>query len=581
MKNQSTKHKRKRTLLSPDLLHGFLDVLPGMAERGPLLALAHDGFSLEGYLYQQQRGKTVLLAQAQSRALNFAAAVADVLGQLPQRPRRAVLASVSATLALLDLPVDVDHPRPAKEMLNLVRWEMEPLLAEQIHAWTIGNLLIGRGIVARADIERLLDEQTARRRAGDTPRLGELAVQAELAKREQVEECIALQSQLLSQDEQIVCAWSPQAMASQPGGRSLWLAAAMDLTVQARWVAACEKLGLRLQAIVPLTGSSLPSLPEKSGLVLETSAVGSALFRLGNGRPLEFSSQSHGHRDTREVIETLLAERLTPGDREVTFHAYTEDALALGAALGEHFSRPIVTSPAPHPGRLAFAAWNARYALGKGALLAKLPGSEPPPPPLKRPQTWTVLSAAALLLLIGGYEAAAYARQQSTMKEIRALIAQKEQLATRNNTVAADKQRAKQARDALVTTQTEVDALRAELDFHQNELGGRGEFVATVLAALSNTVGPEVRVESVAESSWFELEIIAWSLSQAAGYRFARDLTEALEKWHLAAGDVDIREQPGGEGMPGYNVKFMLSRGPALTTAPVAEPATVSTGSAP
>lgn len=574
---KKTSHGHKRRFLSPESLHGFLDALPGMAERGPLLALAHDGFSLEGYLYQPQRGKTVLLAQAQSRAVNFAAAVADVLGQLPQRPRRAVLASASATLALLDLPVDADHPRPAKEMLNLVRWEMEPLLSEQIHAWTIGNLLVGRGVAARADIQHLLDEQAARRQTGDTPRLGELAVQTELAKREQIEECVALQSQLLSQDEQIVCAWSPQAIASQPGGRSLWLAAAMDLTVQARWVAACEKLGLRLQAIVPLTGASLPSLPEKSGLVLETSAIGSALFRLENGRPLELYSQAHGHREPREAIETLLAERLTPDDREVAFQAYTEDALALAAALGEHFSRPVVAVEAPHPGRLAVAAWSARHVLGKGALLAKLPGSEPPPPPFKRPQTWAALSAAALLLLIGGYEAAAYARQHSAMQEVRALVAKKEQLAARNSTVAADRQRAQAARDALAATQVEVDVLRAELDFHQKELGGRGEFVATVLAALSNTAGPELRVEAVAESGWFELEVVAWSLSQAAGYRFARDMTDALEKWHLAAGDVDIREQSGGEGMPGYSVKFTLSRGPAAAAKPAAAPA----GSAP
>ena len=122
--------------------------------------------------------------------------------------------------------------------------------------------------------------------------------------------------------------------------------------------------------------------------------------------------------------------------------------------------------------------------------------------------------------------------------------------------------------------------MRAELDFHQKELGGRGEFVATVLAALSSTVGPEVRIESVAEASWFELEIGAWALSQAAGYRFARDLTDALEKWHLAAGDVDIREQPGGGGVPGYSVKLTLSREPGLTAAP-AEPVTVLTGSAP
>lgn len=569
--------RRKPGFLPPDLLRDFIDALPGMAERGPLLALAHDGFSLEGYLYQQQRGKTVLLAQAQSRAVNFAAAVADVLGQLPQRPRRAVLASSSATLALLDLPIDMDHPRPAKEMFNLVRWEMEPLLAEQVAAWTIGNFLIGRGIVERDEIERLVDEQTSRRRTGDAPRLGELAVQAGLASREQVEECIALQAQLLSQDEQIVCAWSPQAVAPQPGGRSLWLAAAMDLTVQARWVAACEKLGMRLEGIVPMTGSSLPALAEKSGLLVEEiHAIGSALFRLEQGRPLEYSFRLHGHRAPGEAIKTLLAERLTPDDREVVFHAYTDNAPALAERLSAYFSRPFAAPPAPHAGRMALAAWGARNALDKGGLLARLPGSEPPPPPLKRPQTWAALSAAALLLLVGGYEAFAYIRQQDAMQEIQALIAQKAQITARNSTVEADKQRAQKARDALVETQAEIDALRAELDFHQKELGGRGAFVAAVLAALPNTVGQEIRLESVAETSWFELEISAWALSQAAGYRFVRDLSEALGQWRLAAGDVDIREQSGSAGVPGYSVKFVLARDQEAAAA-TGKPADIAT----
>ena len=226
----------------PPAFADFIWALPGIAGRAPVLALAHDGFSLHGALVTRQgKGMTVTDVTV-SRAVSFAAALGEVVEGLNRMPgggrsRRAVLATVSAVPALLDLPVEADIPKPARDMLGMVRWEMEPLMAEQIGLWSLGALLQGRGYLDHASRAAVAEECVRRQREagvqgvrGSPPpvRFGETALALGRVRREQVEECLALQTQLQSIDDQVLCAWAARGLAA-PGesagsGRSLWLA---------------------------------------------------------------------------------------------------------------------------------------------------------------------------------------------------------------------------------------------------------------------------------------------------------------------------------------------------------------------
>lgn len=546
-----------------EALQAFLHELPGMSALGPLLVLVHDGFRLEGYLFKVRRGKDAeLLGQGQSNAIQFAVAVADICGQLPIKPRRAVLASATVTTALLDLPVSGDAPRPAAEMLGLVRWEMEPLLAEQIQMWAIGNILLCAGYASRNDIDRILADQKESRLSGESPRVGDLAIRLGVVSRKQVEECVSLQSQLLSLDGQVVCGWSPKALQQLPGGRSLWQAVAMDLTVQSRWVAACEKLDIRLESILPLTSAALPLLRETTGLVLEVHPNSSAIFRLANGVPTELVSQVCDNSDVQAISQSLLTERLTPDDGSIWYVSYLQDSRFLIEELTRELQHDLVPVTTSISGITAAAALGVVNKDDKAFQLPRLPGSEPPPPAIQRPQTWAALVGLLLLVCIAGYESYGYWRKSENLAQVQELIAQKGKLAKRGNEANLDKQKADAARAELVKVHRELASLRGELDFHQQELGGREAFVDRLLSTLPEVTTENTLITSVIESAWYQVEIHAWSTSQDAGYKLARDLTGFLTEWRIVIGDVVIREQLGFGDSPGYDVKIQLHRKP-------------------
>lgn len=557
----------------PPAVADFLWALPGVADRAPVLALAHDGFRLHGALVMRQGKGLAVISSGTSQAVSFSAAVGEVLAQTGGRPRQAILATMSATPALLDLPVEAEHPKPSREMLGLVRWELEPLMAEQIGLWKLGTLLQGRGhldsegraAVANELVRRRTEAANIGMRGGQPPaRFAEVALALDLVQRDQVEECLALQTQLQSIDDQIVCACSPRGLPVE-GARSLWLAAGLGLAVQSRWIEACQRHGLRLEAIVPLAGASLPLCPP-NGVLVEVHEAQTLVTRLRDGLPERLACRALEGCAPQEVLRGMLTELLEPDDKAITLFVTHPQAAALSEQMSTEFGRPVQvpetgsqdTTASPWLPALLGAA---RQILRQGeALLPRLPGTEPLPPPAKRPQTWALAGALAFMLLVAGYEVAAWGRMSWMQRQLSELTGAKSR---RDQGIARAEENKKKAKELLVQTdklKQEGLAARAELDFYRNDLGGRVQFVSSTFRALSEAASSEVVVDTLTEASWFELSVNAWSLSQSAGYRFAKDVAAALAQWHFDVRDVQVKTQAGRSGQAGYSVQFRLVR---------------------
>lgn len=567
----------------PTALADFVWALPGVAARAPVLVLAHDGFRLHGALIVRQGKELAVIGSGTSQAVSFSAAVGEVLAQTGGRPQQAVLATITAIPALLDLPVEADRPKPSREMLGLVRWELEPLMAEQIGLWNLGELLQGRGHLDDEGRAAVVDELARRQaeassvgtRGGQPPaRFGEVALVLGLVRHEQIEECLALQTQLQGIDDQVICAWAPRGLPVE-GARSLWLAAGLGLAVQSRWIEACRRHGLRLEAIVPLVGASLPLCPP-NGVLVEVHGTQVLVARLRDGRPERLACRMLRSSMPLDVLRGMLTELLEPDDKAITLFATHSQAGTLGELLSAEFGRPVhmpetgVQAKAASPWLPALLGAARQILRHDQQLLPLLQGTEPLPPPAKRPQTWVVAGTLALMLLVVGYETTAWGRMLWMQRQLNELAGTQSH---RAQEIARAEENKKIAMELLVQTgnlKREGLAANAELDFYRSDLDGRVQFVMSTLKALSEAVSSEVVVDALIETSWFELSVNAWSLSQSAGYRFAKDVASALAPWRFDVVNLKVKAQTGRSGQAGYSVQFSLVRAtPGTETAKV------------
>ena len=56
-------------------------------------------------------------------------------------PKTVALVSANAVNAIVDLPVTPDKSRPKAQMNEMVRWELEPHMAQQNELWMIGAIV--------------------------------------------------------------------------------------------------------------------------------------------------------------------------------------------------------------------------------------------------------------------------------------------------------------------------------------------------------------------------------------------------------------------------------------------------------
>lgn len=381
---------------------------------GRLLMLHSDGYRLVATVVQTGVGGATIRARAESRAIDPQIAVADAVTALREQgvrrlPKKAVLIHASALTALLDLPVDPDHPRPTTQMHELVRWELESLFSEQGLRWTIGAPLMGRGyltpeqraaLAARQEqlLQEYADDPTT---VGTRPkiRFGDLAVESEFVSREQVEECIDLRDQLFRADDQLVCGWVAQIRLKEAdldddedagGGQGFpWLTIAVPESLRRSWVRACQRQGIFLDRVYAILGagfSALETPPGADALYLEVHPEQFAVMR---GRPGGLASLRLGNTHdgvlTPEDAAGLCQEELTPEIRCIHVRAPDDQAEALIETLTGLLDLEVVRVGTPPSAAEAEAEDAASVTLDKTSPKRKgrkrnQKTSAPPPP---------------------------------------------------------------------------------------------------------------------------------------------------------------------------------------------------------
>jgi hypothetical protein len=551
-----------------------------------ILVIASDGCHATGAVIGSVDGTRLEIeALATSRALKFEAVaeelVAGLKAQVSSVPKQAILLTASLFPAVLELPVAASKPLPAGQMLEMIRWELEPLSAQQNALWSIGGLLFGRGYLADAQRQALVEAHQAMRTAARaqggrsaTVRFGELAIEKGFVSREQVEECLALQEELRMSDADLLIGWHPDAVGSgRDAGQSAWLCAGIGPTVKIRWVDALERQGLHVRWIYPLAGASAPwSALSHLPAALELHPLLGVCYRQQDGvlAGLSYRQFTATALSASEAL-ALAGPLLRPDDRRLGVYPGRDWEPLLAGTLASELKRDIalldkngaLTWPANSEtpaAMLAALAGGAAHALGlaPSASAVRLPGSKPPPPLYQRPMAWAGAAAILFLAALGGFELNHHLTQRALTARQQALYERQTTLEAAKNEIERSARAEKEARKALETTQTELDNVGLRKQLYERALSQRGRFVESLMDALIDRVNDELLLESVTETGWQRVEVQGFALNAEAVYRYARALAETLGAFGVKLGNLDTGETQGPLELMGYRFSFAL-----------------------
>lgn len=563
-----------------------------------VLAIAADGCSATGAVIRRIDAERLEIeALASSQALKYEAAAEDIVASFKAQgvniPKQAILLTTAMLPAVLELPIATKNLLPPEQMLETLRWELEPLFAQLSGFNSLGSLLFARGHISAEQRQTLLAMQAeSRKQKGrlGTPRFGELAVAQGAAKREQVEECLALQEELQNPDTDMLIGWHPQPVgAGSDAGRSAWLCAALSPAIRMRWVGALEKMGLHVLWIYPLAGASAP-FAALSGVAVgfEWHTLMGVCYRQQDGVLTQLRYRQLGGTSTAAEDISLLAEPLFKGDGgtfgvfpglgwNLVLEAALQGSVNAGAyeaaedqpaGQTRHEVFRLADSPElqiPHDNGIADAllaalAGATAHALGlaPAASAVRLPGSRPPPPLYQRPPVWGGLAATLLLTAGGAFELHTMLAQRSLLAQQQQLFERQAELESAKAEIELSLRAEEEVTKKLKITEAELKNIELRKQLYERAFGQRSRFMETLLDALTLLAGDELLLKEVAETGWQQVEIQGFALNVEAVYRYARAVAEDLKDFGIKLGDLDTGEALGPMGLTGHRFSFVL-----------------------
>lgn len=535
--------------------------------RARLVALDFNGFVLRAALVEARRGEPRFVATAESRLQPAAEALREALEALRARagrlPRTCVLATAQMLGLEIRLPVAPAKPRKRAQMLELARWELEPLAGQASLQWNMGAVLAGLGYLAPAQRLDVVAEQ--RRSAGHALRFGELARDFGFIGDEQLARAVAAQKQLQGSSADFDVGYG--AMDGEPrDGAWPWLGVAIDRQVREQWFEACRAAGMRLAWLYPRNGLSALALIDggeldADGVEVRGEAIVSWSCRDGRLTTLVQDSRPETAAEPAEVLALLAG----PPESAAAAYQYHIDnaepglAPAFSAAWG---GRAVAAAPGGLEAEWVPLHGLAAHALGLrgAAVCARMKGRERPPP-WRHPEFKRVLVPALAVLAAGG--GAAHLQYRLANGEARLARIEKDfrreaEEQKQNQAAQAESEKLGRDLEALRARARELEQRERLLD---DKLLGRLDEVPALLRTLAATIGPAAVLESVREAGRQEgFHVTAWGMREDALLEFARNAQEKLAALKLGVIGTEFATAEGRTGLPGYRVGFWVVR---------------------
>lgn len=569
------------------LSRSFLEKMSAGTNR--LLVIESRGFGINAYVIERSGNAIILIEFVHNKIASCDDSLADICEQLTAAecaiPKKALLVSGSVTAALISLPIDSDKTLSDKQMLELVRWEMEPLFNELIAYWTIGGLLIAKDYLTESQRKQLLidlgeQKEKLAGRGGRAPaRFGELAIRAAYITKEQLDECLRIHEETQLLDPTIDCSWSDNAIATdQQGG--LWLCAAMNAQIRQQWVDAFSHNKIFLSGIYSQHHSAVSQLPiSENEQLLIIFNVGLVTGIVVKNKRVTVTKQYRcsDHALTSDEIITLLTEHLNvqlqtditdepsaiyySGYHPQISHLITEITpqlnatwICLDGVLAKDKQALIVGDAA-----IAGAAnhYFNQYSLQQQS---RLIGTPLPPAWYKNTSVQGGLICLSIFAFIAANEAHYYYTEQRVFLEI-----QQNEIAVEVIDKINDALNSKNVRYTRLTKQKQqFEEKLVILSVRQQGLNSvllkRQEFIANLLPLISRSINDQLILEMVEEGNWYHFSLSGWASEQLAIDDFNQQLTSELEPWRMQLTNSSSQESTSDFGVDGY--QFMMTLEP-------------------
>ena len=470
--------------------------------------------------------------------------------------------------AVLDLPVNPEKPRPAAQMRELLRGELEPVLAEFAGLWTMGALLHARKHLSAADRDRVVVEEALRREDRRAPlRYGETALELALIDRATLNECLELQESLQLLDSDILSAW----IGWVAHGARHWLGGALNGTFYQQWKDSLSRHGLQLDTLLPLAWLCSEAVPGEEhettqAITLELHSEEVVAVRRAQGRVTGARTDGRMERPLQaDWLLRLVEDWLNEARASLTLvclAAEDEDAAARVAGdLELTTGHAVRVIGAADSDRSIWRALARETAATSELRLPRLALRDLRGKPWKNPDNLRVAALAAVLLALAGVEATQRYRVhalESTMAErsrAESETKQRTQMVLKMSgemlAVAKDLEKARNELQPLVNTQTRLEAIA-----HMRQ------YLPDLIGMLAESVGEDAVLDRISSSRYGQdatsIQVEAWSTTYTGAQAFVNRVAARTQHLNYGVSQTEINESVGRNAKPGYRVGFWL-----------------------
>lgn len=538
----------------------------------PWLLLAWDITGMTARLVPRLADADKPLATARSSEATFAAALVEIVEQLRadghKLPKKAAVAARAMRPAVLDLPVNPEKPRPAAQMRELLRGELEPVLAEFAGLWTMGALLHARKHLSAADRDRVVVEEALRREDRRAPlRYGETALELALIDRATLNECLELQESLQLLDSDIMSAWTGWVA----HGERHWLGGALNGTFYQQWQDSLSRHGLQLDTLLPLTWLCSEAVPGEEHdttqvITLELHSEEVVAVRRVEGRITGARTDGRMERPLQaDWLLRLVEDWLNEARASLTLvclAAEDEDAAARVAGdLELTTGHAVRVIGAADSDRSIWRALARETAASSEQRLPRLALRDLRGKPWKNPDNLRVATLALVMIALAGVEAAQRYRLhslQSTMAErARAESDTKQRtqmvlkISGEMQAVAKDLEKARNELQPLINTQARLEAIA-----HMRQ------YLPDLIGMLAESVGEDAVLDRISSSRYSQdatsIQVEAWSTTYTGAQAFVNRVAARTQHLNYGVSQTEINESVGRNAKPGYRVAFWL-----------------------
>ncbi len=583
----------KDTLTFPNLKRAGRSILGrlGKAQDSIFIFDASD-FKLRGCIFEKEDENVFLRAEAISYLDTPSMAAKDVIDQLRDKkisiPKKGLLLTDFNLVSGVSVPSDALDVSNDAQIDQLVRWDMESLVSEKAPLLTsIGRILTCKGYIDDQQRDLILDEIKSNEESVSGPvglgkkRFGEIAIEKGILNGEELEECVAIQSDIntLLLDNEIDFSYRKVKSNME---ESSCITCTMSAPLRDMWISAFGDNDIQILSISPKSLTALnpfkvsPDSDNKKRIFLEIDSAKAIIFSTNGSEISEFKCLDFQSTPLVDEIVDLINEFDLTDYKDIFFHYPTKengqfiedlqnivhlDFYDVTEIRADNFQ--IDETAMSINIRNCAASIGLAYEYFSTELEGFIPTLEghPPPPPIYKNYKFQVSGMAVIfMVLILSFEMYSIRYASNSQVKIDNLNTEAVINEDRNEKLEKRNSEIKIALTELEELERKKKTLEESKKVIESVLISRQKFIQSFLLSITQSAPDNLILLNIEETSWYEMKLTGWSSNQNSIEDFNRGLSNALSIWDLNIVDNKSRFSTDMFDSQGYKFEFLIAK---------------------